>query len=119
MLLVESTQSRILRILSGSYGQGYCSFPVFLWQDSSVNEQKEWLSKTEYLHNSDTWARQKRLEAHETEVFVRERVHASCVTGEEDRNDTMPCFRKEISYTIKCVAKERGNVYRVQLNGEG
>ena len=79
---------------------------------------REWLTKTEYVKNTDTWIRQKKLKVQETEINVRERIHASCDDVEhKTEEDKMPCYRKEILFVITCIAKERGNVYRVRISG--
>ena len=95
---------------------GYCNFPDYLWTPLPDGANRKWISKTEYVENSDTWDRQKEISARPTELVVKHKVHASCT--EYQAGQDVPCFRMDILSTIICIAEEPGEKFRVQSSSD-
>ena len=100
----------------GTEEKGYCSFPDFLWQPFPDGTHRKWMSKTQYIQNTDMWGRQKEITILETEMTIKHKVHASC--NEYSASDSVPCFRKDIIYRLICIAREPGDKFRVQQQHE-
>ncbi len=107
-----------LPVFADTHEKGYCSFPQYLWTPLSDGNTRKWISKTEYVGNTDMWERQKEIYMSETEMIIKHKVHASC--NENSASKSVPCFRKGIVYRLRCIAKEPGDKFRVQqLNEHG
>lgn len=101
-------------------GAGYCSFPSYVWRTKATDdgmEFRQWISRTEYFRNTDTWKKQKVIVAMETEISVRNKMHAHC--SGFDVHGPVPCFRQEINHRILCISEEPDDKFRTQINLNG
>lgn len=97
--------------------RGYCSFPTYLWDQLQDGGQRTWMSRMEFIRDTDTWQKRKEITVNDTEIYVRMKLHASC---SERRQATgavtaVPCFRQDALYRIICISEEPDMKFRVQV----
>lgn len=103
-------------------GRGYCSFPSFLWKPLQDGGARTWLSRIEYIRDTDTWQKRKEITVNDTEINVRMKLHASCSerrqtasTSGTGSGTTVPCYRQDALYRISCLSEEPDMKFRVQV----
>ncbi|KAK2157468.1 hypothetical protein LSH36_191g04088 [Paralvinella palmiformis] len=119
--MTSSITNSFLILHAGCESQGYCHFPPYLWRSISNGDgrrpdpeapYRKWYSRTEYVRNTETWERQKEIEARPTEIVIHHRLYASC--SGYDVAAKVPCYRQTKKTRFICVAHEPEGKFRVQ-----
>lgn len=115
-------------LFSECNSRGYCSFPAFLWEpvsptptasgNDTITKSRLWISRTEYLQNTNTWEKQKEIRVSQTEIYIQHKLYAHC-DGYQPDESVPPCFRRNNKYHIICVSEEPNGKFRVMQESNG
>src|SRR5260221_722106 len=97
---------------------GYCTFPAYLWRIGREVEEKRWTTQTIYAAGDvANWTSQQEVNVREKQITVKVVTRALCF--DQNTNNSVTCFRKDLLHRITCLSEESDDNYRVQIKSSG